>query len=203
VSINSVRMPWARSDILRETLSGRKSAFRFGSACGFGYNARNLDWWFPGNLLKEHVVINRMFNAPQGDYTTVSWPGLFGVLTAVAKGRFSVSVNHVKNRRNGRASMAARALGGYWPVMWAVRKALDECGNFDSVVDFLSGVPLLSPVLFAIAGVNPSQAVVIERTPERSAVRETVGCESACVTSHYATDEFSSENDSLEALDTI
>jgi hypothetical protein len=165
-------------------------------------HARNLDWWFPRNLLKKHVVIKRMLNAPCGDYAMVSWPGVFGVLTAVGKRRFSVSVNHVSNSRNGTAAMVSRTVQGYWPLMWELRRAFDECKDFDAAVRFLKRVPLLSPVLFAIASTKKSEAVVIERDPDNWVVRKTSGDRALCVTNHYVTEEFEGENVDIEELDT-
>lgn len=166
-------------------------------------HARNLDWWFPRDLLKKHVVVYRMLGAPHGDYAMVSWPGIFGVLTAVGKGRFSVSVNHVSNSENSRASMVSRGMQGYWPVMWAVRRAFDECKDFDAAVRLLKRIPLLSPVLFAVAGTKKSETVIIERDPDNWAVREAAHGRALWVTNHYATGEFDSENTGIEEFDTV
>ncbi len=151
-------------------------------------HARNLDWTFPGGLLREHTTVVRVSGAPAGPYAMVGWPGFFGGLTAVAPGRFSVTVNFVAQEEDTPAEAFARALMGYWPVPWAVRTALDECADYESAIELLSTMRLLSPVLFTVAGVRAGEAVVVERSPSRHAVRPLVRG-SVCTTNHYASAE--------------
>jgi hypothetical protein len=147
-------------------------------------HARNLDWAFPGRLLREHTTVVRVTGAPAGNYAMVTWPGFFGGLTAIAPGRFSVTVNFVAQEDDTPAEAFARALMGYWPVPWAVRAALDECADYASAVALLRTIRLLSPVLFTVAGVRAGEAVVIERSPSGSAVRPLAGG-AVCSTNHY------------------
>ncbi|HEX7489393.1 MAG TPA: hypothetical protein VF341_10830, partial [Anaeromyxobacteraceae bacterium] len=72
-------------------------------------HARNLDWPFPGALLRRHGCVLRVHGAPAGGYAVVGWPGLVGALTAAAPGRFTVSVNFVRHRRGGLGRLLARA----------------------------------------------------------------------------------------------
>ncbi|HEX8909348.1 MAG TPA: hypothetical protein VF805_09090, partial [Anaeromyxobacteraceae bacterium] len=89
-------------------------------------HARNLDWPFPGDLLRRHGCVLRVHGAPAGGYGVVGWPGLLGALTAVAPGRFTVSVNYVRHRRGGLGRLLARAAAGALPGSWAVREALER-----------------------------------------------------------------------------
>ena len=76
-------------------------------------HARNLDWSFPDELLRTHTTIVRFANARRGSYATVTWPGLFGALTALAPGRFAVTVNYVCHGTDSRPlAVAQRALLG-------------------------------------------------------------------------------------------
>ncbi|HZZ83737.1 MAG TPA: C45 family peptidase [Anaeromyxobacteraceae bacterium] len=135
-------------------------------------HARNLDWPFPGSLLRRHTQVVRVHGAPAGDYLLVTWPGLFGALTAVAPGRFSVTVNFVTHRRHsGGLASVKRAIGGYWPVPWAVRLALDTAADFDEAVAYLKSVPLVSTVLFTVAGLEAGEMAVIERAPTSGKIR--------------------------------
>lgn len=147
-------------------------------------HARNLDWNFPRRLLQKNTVITKVRGAPKGDYALVTWPGFFGGLTAVAPGRFSVSVNFVLHERfSAVGGFLGRAVAGFWPVPWLVRKALDEAKDFEAAVKLLATAPVLAPVLFTVAGTQPGESVVLERTPTGVVPRE-----GACVwvTNHYA-----------------
>jgi hypothetical protein len=102
---------------------------------------------------------------------------LFGVLTGMAPGRFSVSVNYVSNVTGlGAAliegvSLLRRVLAGNMPVTWAVRDALESRKTFKAAVKYLSEVPSLAPVLFAVAGTDNDERVVIERQPDEADLR--------------------------------
>jgi hypothetical protein len=158
-------------------------------------HARNLDWSFPGTLLRDHVAIERVRNAPSGDYLLVTWPGLFSALTGVARGRFSVTVNYVLHGdESGLTGLVGRAVQGLWPSTWVVRTALNEKPNFAAAVRYLSEVPLLSPVLFTVAGVNDDERVVIERSCTGASVRRAKQTQPLFVTNHYVSDALAPSN---------
>lgn len=175
------------------------TAFSVGAPAG-PIHARNLEWDFPGKLLRRHTTVTRV-QGRAGNYATVGWPGFFGVLTGVAPGRFSISVNFVQHDLESAAiPLARRAAAGFWPVSWAVRLALDEARSFADAVRFLREVQLLSPALFLVVGVKNFERVVIERSSSRSAVRTDRGA--LRLTNHYVTQRFKSSNVDLEESDT-
>jgi hypothetical protein len=162
-------------------------------------HARNLDWEFPEQLLRRATTVLRVHNAPHGDYCSATWPGLFGMLTGMAPGRFSVSVNYVRHALSSVAhKFLRRALTGYVPVTWAVRHAFDELDSYDEAVEYLSNVSLLAPVLLAVSGTESHEACIIERTP-RKAYRRTFkdGCP-LYLTNHYAQPQLIPENCDVE-----
>jgi hypothetical protein len=136
-------------------------------------HARNLDWEFSGDLLRKHTTVFT-FPSRHGDYLVVTWPGLFGVLTGMAPGRFSVSVNYISDGRAriiAAPALAWRAVNGYMPVTWAVREALETKKTFAAAVKYLSEVPLLAPVLFTVVGTDNDERVVIAREPDGADLR--------------------------------
>ncbi len=166
-------------------------------------HARNLDWEFPRSLLKKHLVVARMKNGPCGDYAAVTWPGLFGVITGVAPGRFSITVNFVRSEEeSGYLGLPKRAALGYWPVSWAVRRAFDEAKDFNAAVKLLKSEFLLSPVLLTVVGTKNDERVVIERGCDRNALRKATGGEPLLVTNHYVSGKLSDDNVDLEDWDT-
>jgi hypothetical protein len=169
-------------------------------------HARNLDWHFPGTLLREHPMVFRVRGAPAGPYVAVGWPGLTGALTAVAPGRFSVSVNFVKARGDGFGRLLARAAAGATPVAWAVRDALERASDFRAAVASLRDARLLAPVLLTVAGVRAGEACVLERTVRSAGVRLAAGSTEAgdvCVTNHYACAELRGRSVDYDAGDTL
>ncbi|MEI8257970.1 MAG: C45 family peptidase [Deltaproteobacteria bacterium] len=165
-------------------------------------HARNLDWDFPGELLRRHTSVVRVRNAPAGDYACVTWPGLFGALTGVAPGRFAITVNYVNHAEESSvAGVARRALKGYWPVTWVVRQALDHAKSFDAAVKHLRSAKIIAPVLFTVSGTRSGEGVVIERSAETSAARK-LDDGSVCVTNHYVSRTRRHSNTDLGVLDT-
>jgi hypothetical protein len=165
-------------------------------------HARNLDWHFPGTLLRDHPMLFRVRGSAAGSYLSVGWPGLTGALTAVAPGRFSVSVNFVKWRGDGFGRLLARAAAGATPVAWAVRDALERAPDYEAAVALLRDVRLLAPVLLTVAGVRPGEACVVERTPRSSGVRR-CGDGRVCVTNHYDAPELRGRSVDYDAGDTV
>jgi hypothetical protein len=165
-------------------------------------HARNLDWSFPGTLLRKHTCVVRARNHPVGDYASVTWPGLFGVLTGIAPGRFAVTVNWVAhNTESDWKGVAWRAAQGYMPVSWAVRRAFDTAADFEEAVTQLKSIALVAPVLFTVSGVKRGEGVVIERSAETAKVRK-IEDGAVCVTNHYVTGKLGRSNRDLEGMDT-
>ena len=182
------------ANVLYDLFAGGCSTFavRVGSRL---LHARNLDWNFADGLLRKHTHIVAMRGVPAGDYLSVTWPGLLGVLTALAPDRFSVSINYVRHPRYcGMKSFAKRALAGNWPVTWAVRQVCDNAPSYAAAVKALQEVPLLAPALFMVTGCAGNEAVVIERTPHEYATRRLGSAAMLGVTNHYASPAFLQDN---------
>lgn len=182
-------------------LANNAACSTFVQTQGRPLHARNLDWVFPGSLLRSSTTLFHVIGAPSGDYAMVGWPGFFGALTGMAPGRFSVTVNFVRHAEaSGPAAALGRAVSGYWPVPWLVRRAFDECASFDEAVRLLSREPVLSPVLLTLAGVERGEGVVIERGPDDYLRREPArGL--ICTTNHYVSDAYEDDNVDLSDSD--
>ena len=179
------------------------TAFLVMSQNGSMIHARNLDWEFPRGLLRKYTTLFRIHGAPVGDYALVGWPGLFSVLTGVAPGRFSLSVNHVMNRESkSSVGLAIQAGLGYWPSTWLTRRVMDEARSFQAACRILKNEPIVSPILYAVGGVKETERVVIERSPLEYVDRKASGTVPVCVTNHYVSEEFSNENVNLKDYDT-
>lgn len=166
-------------------------------------HARNLDWWFRGDLLRKHTTVFT-FPSRHGDYLVVTWPGLFGVLTGMAPGRYSVSVNHITDHRSNfiaAPALAWHAVNGYMPVTWAVREVLETKKTFAAAVKYLSEVPLLAPVLITVAGTDNDERVVIERDPDDAVLRWPDDDGVLAVTNHCVDEDDDDAGDSEERFE--
>jgi hypothetical protein len=125
-------------------------------------HARNLDWWTENEALTRYTATSHFVNAPAGKFTTIGWPGFVGVFSAVAPGRFAVTLNAV-------LSMDPAQLAE--PVVLLIRTIFEEARTFSEARGLLSETPLPCDCLLLLTGVRAGEMVVIERTPARHALR--------------------------------
>lgn len=135
---------------------------------------RVLDWRTPGlgrNCLAARVA------GPRGRFVTLTWPGYTGVLTAMAPGRFSAALNQAPMRK---------AIGFYvldWAVsrrrVWTMphptpahllRSVFETAADYHEARERLTTAPISTPAIFSLAGVRPTETVVIERTETEARV---------------------------------
>ena len=139
---------------------------------------RTLDWPFPG--LGRHVEVARM-KGPAGDFYNITWPGFVGILTAMAPGRFSAAVNQAPLWRRTRHpwlrpyDMLANGIRTWSirniPPTQLLRQVFETCTDFDSARHKLETTPIARPVIYTLAGTNPGERCVIERTEEEHLTR--------------------------------
>ena len=149
---------------------------------GVPWLARTLDWPFPG--LGRHLEIARMRGAA-GEFLNVGWPGYVGTLTAAAPGRFAAAINQAPLWRRTRKpwlrplDIALNAIGS-WGVRFTppdhlLREVFETCRDFAAAKQRLETVPVARPVIFVLAGCEPGECCVIERTEDgyRSRIQDT------------------------------
>lgn len=127
------------------------------------FHARNLDWLSSNRALSRLTQITEFTNGPKGTFTTVGWPGSVGALSGLANGRFSVTLNAALSDDSG--------ISDGIPVAFLIRKVLQYANDFQEAVDWLSLQRIPCDCLLLVCGVNKGEAVVIEKTPTRHALR--------------------------------
>ena len=129
---------------------------------------RTLDWPFDG-LGRALIVVRQQGEA--GPYLSITWPAFAGVLTGLAPGRFAAAINQppLPLPEWGKAVgwtasrfrvNRSRAL----PPSHLLRLAFDTCRTFGEAVALIRTTPICVPAILTLAGLKPSEAVVIERT---------------------------------------
>lgn len=120
---------------------------------------RNLDWPLKACSAKS-VLIH--YRGESGPFTAVSWPSFVGVMSGVAPGRFSATINQAPQVGSPTAD---------WPAAFALRTAFEECETFDQAVKKLTRFKLAASTLMMVVGVKKDQAVVIEHTGKKARCR--------------------------------
>ena len=125
-------------------------------------HARNMDWCDYNNQLSEQTtIIHHKGRLREDSFKTISWAGISGVLSAIKKGYFTITLNMT--------SCDEFDIGQ--PVVFLIRRVLEESHSFDQAVKILSEEDILSDCLLLVTGINQGEMVVIERTPTNSFVR--------------------------------
>ncbi|MCH7692363.1 MAG: hypothetical protein IIC54_12955 [Proteobacteria bacterium] len=137
---------------------------------------RTLDWPLDG--LGANLVVAR-HEGDMGPFYNVTWPGLVGVVTAMAPGRFSVALNQTPMRRYSPWCWLdwSIARGRWWrsraiPPIHLLRRVCDTCRTYADAKAALVETALCLPAFFTLSGITPDQGCVIERLEDRAAVRE-------------------------------
>ena len=137
---------------------------------------RVLDWLMPG--LGRNVIAAQVAGEA-GPFTTLTWPGYTGLLQGMAPQRFSAALNQAPMRK---------ALGHFhldWAVgrvrVWRMphltpahllRQVFETAQSFGEAKRMLIAQPISTPAIFSLAGLRPSETVVIERTETEARVHE-------------------------------
>ncbi len=126
-------------------------------------HARNLDWWTERSALSRNTIVARFRRDDAILFEAVTWPGFIGVLSGVAHGRLSVTLNAV---------LSDEAPGLATPIGLVLRELLTSA-DFSTARDDLARRPLACDCLLLLTGAHKGEMCVIERTPTRSEIRGT------------------------------
>lgn len=136
---------------------------------------RVLDWWQSG--LGRNLVLAWQ-TGPAGDFINITWPGFAGVMTAMAPGRFAVSLNQPPRMRRALTPLGdwVFARADVWrsralPPAHLLRMVCETCVSFAEARSALHDAPLCIPALFTIVGTAPGEGCIIERAARSTALR--------------------------------
>ena len=127
-------------------------------ACGM-VHVRAMDWTLAG--LGRHTVIWHVTGGEAGDYYNIGWPGYVGVISGMAPGRFSATINQASPF--GKPSLQ-------WPPSHLLRYVFDNAADYDDAITILEGTPVCFPAFVTLVGTQPGEAAIIELTPEENRV---------------------------------
>ena len=122
-------------------------------------HARNMDW--PLNGLEKSTALIDYKNAEAGRFCAVSMPGFVGVLSGVAKGRFSATINLAP----GRGIFKGKNIKGASAPM-LLRYVFEKAESFDSAVEMLRRNRTFAPVFYQVTGCKKNESVIIHMRPD-------------------------------------
>lgn len=138
---------------------------------------RVLDWPFPA--LGENMVVTHQ-RGEAGDFHNITWPGMTGMFTGMAQGRFACALNQAPMRRhlfgnvvtdwikNRLHTFRSHAL----PPSHLLRHVFETAPDYATAKRMLCETPVSLPVIYILSGIHADEGCVIERLETSYAVRE-------------------------------
>ena len=108
-------------------------------------HCRNLDW--PLSQIKDATIVLDC-KSYAGPFKAVTVPGMVGVLSGVAKGRFSITVNSKEDRNHYLPNP------GGWGATLLIRWILESCGDWGEALRELKKAPAFVPFYVTLVGCN-------------------------------------------------
>lgn len=150
---------------------------------------RILDWPFPA--LGRHVLIV-LQSGKAGEFFNMTWPGVSGVYTGMAPGRFSACLNLAPMRKHN------LTLAGDWiknriiadrqeglPPPHLLRQAFEQAQSYDEARKMLTDTRIAVPAIFLLAGTKPGEGCVIERLENTAEVTELKADQQLAASNHF------------------
>ncbi len=150
---------------------------------------RTLDWPFPA--LGKYTVI-ALQQGKAGTFYNITWPGMAGVFTAMAPGRFSAAINQAPLRKSNltfigdwiKARFAVRKQRAL-PPSHLLRQVFEHAADYEEAKKALAETPIAAPAIFTLGGIRPGEGCIIERLEDCAGIIELGVSEQVTVTNHF------------------
>jgi hypothetical protein len=116
-------------------------------------HVRNLDW--PVRQIRDATIILEC-KSDAGPFRAVSLPGMVGILSGVAKGRFSITINSKEDGDHWVPNLAG------WGSTLLVRWIFENCRSYEEALRVLKKAPAFVPFFVTLCGPKSGQKVVVE-----------------------------------------
>ncbi len=158
--------------------------------------ARNMDWSAPKGIGAESVVFR--FVDDVGEYLSVGFPGVIGVVSGISSHGFALTVNQAP----GVLTNPFSALNSL-PVLWLTRTVFDEAASYRQARTILDANPAASAALYLLAGSAPGEGMLIESDGDDDTVTRVRAGGHIVVANHWLTDDEEDEDDEPGIIDKI
>lgn len=150
---------------------------------------RVLDWPFPE--LGRHAVV-ALQSSKAGEFYNITWPGMTGVLTAMAPGRFSAAIHLAPMRMHGRGFIGDWAKNRLiasqepgLPPAHLLRQVFEQAKNYEEARKMLMETRLAVPAIFMLAGTHLGEGCVIERLENTAESHELGARQQLAAANHF------------------
>ena len=133
------------------------------TVAGTIFHGRNLDYGFTADLRKSTIVANFQQNGVTL-YTGTTFAGYVGLLTGQKPNQFTLSLDERDKGEIWENILAALITGKHGIVSFHLRDVLgDPHSDYESALELLSTIPLITPSYIIVGGSEPTEGAVITR----------------------------------------
>jgi predicted choloylglycine hydrolase len=150
-------------------------------------HCRNLDW--PLKQMKDATIILDC-KSDAGPFRAVTVPGLVGVLSGVAKGRFSITINS-----NDVTDHFVPYVNG-WSAALLVRWIFENCSSYDEALRELKKASGFVPFFATVVGLKRDEAAVVEVNMRKGNRYYEQPGEPVAVANHFPSESYEDDEDS-------
>jgi hypothetical protein len=150
---------------------------------------RNFDF-DAGRCFDENKIVIRVQPDTGHGFLSVAWPGMIGVVTGLNDARIAVAVNAAQ-------SEDTRPIGT--PVSLVLREVMQHASTLREAVAIIERSQVFVSDSYLVADGKVSQAVVVEKTPRRTAVRLPSGDHIIC-SNHFLTENLRDDPANVAAM---
>jgi len=150
---------------------------------------RVLDWPFP-QLGRNVMVVLQKGRA--GEFFNLTWPGISGVYTAMAPGRFSATINLAPMRQHKLGFVGDwlrnRVIAGNQnalPPAHLLRQVFEQADSYEAAKKMLSETRIAVPAIFVLAGTREGEGCVIERLENTAEILELSASQQLTASNHF------------------
>lgn len=164
----------------------------WGSATEGGHliTGRNFDWEAAEVFSRDRVVI---MCEPDGGipFISLSWASMAGVVSGMNRAGVSVTINGAPSSLPGETAT---------PVAMVARDVLEKSHNLNEALNIISNTRVFVSTLWLVGSKADGKFVVVEKTPEKTNVREPEG-EAIVSANHFQTDKLKDDKRNLRYIE--
>lgn len=152
---------------------------------------RNFDFYVGDEFAKNKMIL---FVEPDSGYkfTSISWPGMIGVLSGMNEQGLTVTINAAKGKIPTSSAM---------PISLLARHILQYASNIEEAYTIAQKFQTFVSESLLIGSANDGYAAIIEKTPNKIALYKSCNSRIVC-TNHYQSSEFSLDSYNIENIAT-
>lgn len=164
----------------------------WGSATENGHliTGRNFDWEAADVFSRDRVVI--LCEPNDGiPFISVAWASMAGVVSGMNRAGISITINGAPSSLPGETAT---------PVAMVARDILQRANNLTNVLEIIRTTRVFVSTLWLIGSKADGKFVVVEKTPEKTNVREAEG-DSIVSANHFQTEKLKDDKRNLRYLE--